>query len=429
MNEYRKLELPRKTGHKKEEYKYFVGTTLKNPLEYEIGEKIVFKIRPKFMDNYIDVPYISFLLISDDGKKEEGYIKSSDDGWFYVETSLSVSGFVYLKAVACDEHKNPIEDIEVFNGSAGADIKNICRCAEPPGDYSDFWQGLKEKVNKTEPELLYCKKLEDASLPDYEIYDMRIKAPDNEYASVIVTYPKGALKGSLKFAMLFQGYGVNSAVPNAVEGYFVVSVNAHCMPNCEAEEFYASLRDNALKGYGFDKEENKRPETTYWAKMLSRNMQAFRYFENHELINKKDYIFVGSSQGGMQAVNMAAHFDKATGVVLNVPWMSDTHADSLLRRIPNSMPKGNGIFYFDISISAGLIKCPVYIIAGLGDGTCNSSTEMALFNAIKSKKYIEFYQNKTHSFTIPWDNNVYTLGETSMADEFGEFTAVYYDWN
>ena len=45
------------------------------------------------------------------GKKEEGYIKSSDDGWFYVETSLSVSGFVYLKAVACDEHKNPIEDI------------------------------------------------------------------------------------------------------------------------------------------------------------------------------------------------------------------------------------------------------------------------------------------------------------------------------
>jgi len=257
MNEYRKLELPRKTGHKKEEYKYFVGTTLKNPLEYEIGEKIVFKIRPKFMDNYIDVPYISFLLISDDGKKEEGYIKSSDDGWFYVETSLSVSGFVYLKAVACDEHKNPIEDIEVFNGSAGADIKNICRCAEPPGDYSDFWQGLKEKVNKTEPELLYCKKLEDVSLPDYEIYDMRVKAPDNEYASVIVTYPKGALKGSLKFAMLFQGYGVNSAVPNAVEGYFVVSVNAHCMPNCEAEEFYANLRDNALKGYGFDKEENR----------------------------------------------------------------------------------------------------------------------------------------------------------------------------
>lgn len=69
MNIYRQLEHQRKTNKKKEEYKYFVGTTLKNPLTYEIGEKIVFRIRAKYMDDYLDVPYIQYSLISDDGQR------------------------------------------------------------------------------------------------------------------------------------------------------------------------------------------------------------------------------------------------------------------------------------------------------------------------------------------------------------------------
>ena len=44
MNIYRQLEHQRKTNKKKEEYKYFVGTTLKPPLQYAIGEKMVFRI-------------------------------------------------------------------------------------------------------------------------------------------------------------------------------------------------------------------------------------------------------------------------------------------------------------------------------------------------------------------------------------------------
>ena len=55
MNEYRQLELNAKTNKRKEEYKYFVGTTLKNSLEYKIFEKIIFKIRtiPYILKNYI----------------------------------------------------------------------------------------------------------------------------------------------------------------------------------------------------------------------------------------------------------------------------------------------------------------------------------------------------------------------------------------
>ena len=427
MNKYRNLLLQKNTVTKKEEYKYFVGTTLKDSLQYEVGEKMVFKIRVKYMDDYMDIPCIWYNLTSDDGQNEEGYINKADDGWFYIEASISKSGFVYVQAKACDENKMFIEGIADFNGSAGADVYNILCATNTPEDYHDLWNKLKAEVESTEPELLYCKKIENENYPDFEIFDMRIKAPMSEFVSVSVAYPKGAEKNSLKFAMFFQGYGVEPATPIPVKGYFTVFVNAHSLPNDESEEFYTNLMDNQLKGYGYDAEENKKPETTYWAKMHSRDLQALRYFENHELLNKKDYYFVGSSQGGMQACNVAAHFDKATALIVNVPGMVDIDGDRLGGRIANKMPKGYGMTYFDAAVSAQFLKCPAYIISGLGDRVCNSSSQMALFNSIKSQKYIEFYQNKIHSYTIPWDKCMYALGDLSLKEKYKEHTVWYYN--
>ena len=429
MNIYRQLEHQRKTNKKKEEYKYFVGTTLKNPLTYEIGEKIVFRIRAKYMDDYLDVPYIQYSLISDDGQKEEGHIAKGEDGWFYIEASLSKSGFVYVQAKACDENKRLIEGISVYNGAAGADIGNILRATKIPEDYHAFWSKLKAAVEATEPEVLFREKREDADHPNFEMYEMRIKTPGSEYVSCCIAYPKGAEKSSLKFAMFFQGYGVYPTSARPMEGFFTLCVNAHSISGSDSPEYYAQLRDHRLKGYGFDTEENRRPETTYWAQMLLRNLQALRCFKDHELLNKKEYYFVGSSQGGMQACNMAAHFDRATAVILNVPWLADIDGHELAGRRANSMPKGFGVTYFDTAVAAQFLKCPAYIISGLGDPTCNASTQMALFHAISSPKYLEFYQNKVHSFTIPWDNCMYALGDPSLAGQYPELTRDYYDWD
>ena len=429
MNEYRQLEMNVKTHSRREEYKYFVGSTLKNPLEYKIGEKMIFKIRVKYMDGYLDIPYILYNLTSDDGQNEEGYIEKSGDGWFYIEASIGKSGFVFVKAVACDSDKQPIDGIAVYNGSAGADVDNILRATKTPEDYCEFWHMLKSQVENTAPELLFCEKIEKNNYPDFEFFDMRIKAPQSDYVSVSVASPKDAKPGSLKLVMNFQGYGVWPAVAKPLPGYLSIAVNAHAIPNGESKEFYDDIRDNVLKGYGFDDAENQHPETTYWAKMMLRDLAAVRFFENHELLNKKDYYFVGSSQGGMQACNMAAHFDKATALIMNVPWLSDIYGHELLGRRKTRIPQGNGVRYFDIAVAAQLLKCPAYIISGLGDVTCNASTQMALFNSINSQKYIEFYQNKVHSFTIPWDRNMYSLGDGSLADKYTEHTALYYEYD
>ena len=79
MNKYRQLEMLEKRNTSNEDYKYFVGTTLKNPLAYEPGEKMIFKIRVKHMDGYLDIPYIRYTLLSDDGQNDEGYIAKSEE--------------------------------------------------------------------------------------------------------------------------------------------------------------------------------------------------------------------------------------------------------------------------------------------------------------------------------------------------------------
>lgn len=429
VNKYRSLEMKQKANLSREEYKYFVGTTLKNSLEYDIDEKIVFKIRAMYMDEYLDIPFISYSIVTDDGKNEEGYIDKSADGWFYIETSVSKSGFAYLTARACDENKREIEGIVAFNGSAGADVKNILRATKTPDGYLAFWDMLKSEVEATAPDVLFCEKFENEKYPNFEMCDMRIKAPGSDYVSVVTAYPKGAKKGSLKAVFNFQGYGVWQTGPEPREGCFSITVNCHSVPNRESQQFYANIRDNVLKGYGFDPRENERPETTYWAKMMLRDLQVIRFFKDHELLNKKDYYFVGSSQGGMQACNMAAHFDRASAVIMNVPWLSDIYSHELCGRRAHKMPKGVGVTYFDTAVAAQYLTCPAYIISGLGDPTCNSGTQMALFNSIKSQKYIEFYQNKVHSFTIPWDRNVYTLGDASLVDKFAHQTAQYYEYD
>ena len=429
MSQTKHLELPRKTNKKKEAYKYFVGSSTKDALSYKAGEEMVFKFRAWYMDDYLPIPSVRYSLIAEDGKSEEGYLACAEDGWFYIKTSISKNGFVYLKATACDAENRPIEGIEEYNASAGADVHEILCATKTPEDYAEFWSAKRAQVGSTAPQVLFSRRIEDARYPDFEIYDMRIRAAESEYASFILSYPKGAKKGSLKLAMLFQGYGVNPATPWPMDGYMTAHVCAHSMPNGESAEFYQALQSGALKRYGFDEEENKRGETTYFVKMILRDLAALHFLERHELLNGKDYIFVGSSQGGMQACNVAAQFEKATAVIMNVPGFSDVLGDSLAGRRKNAMPKGEGVAYYDTAVAAPLLKCPAYIIAGLGDPLCNASTEMALFNAIRAPKYIEFYQNKIHSFTIPWDNCVYTMGDAALTERHMDLRAMYYDWN
>ncbi len=402
---------------------YFVGTTTNDAIGYSVGEEIVFKIRTRSDEGYVNVPLISYMLEGDDGKRSSGFCEPARDGWFYIRTSIDCAGFVHLVAAACDEGKNEIVGIDKFEGGAGADVESIMCGSETPDGYLEFWARLKAEVGENEPEIIYEKEFDPYSDPKYPVanrvegyvfYDMHIKVKGDMYASCVAAYPRDAEKGSLKLIMNYRGYGIGPTIVRAFPGAMTVSVSAHSIPNFEPEEYYDNLSKTTLRGYGFNEKENEDPDTTYWKGMMMRDMQALRYFKDHELLNKKDYIFVGGSQAGMQAANMAAHSGLATECVLMLPWMADIGGYWNCGRNICAWHHKNqkGVYYFDTAVAAGHIKCPTTIVAGLGDYICPPSGVMATYNNLNVPKRLVLFQNMTHPYR-PAEYIPYKLGEYS----------------
>ena len=101
---------------------YFVGSTTKNAIGYKAGETITFKLKVKTENVDVPVPYIYYTCEGEDGVKSDGYVSTSEDGYFYFDTSIKRDGFVHVIAKACDENKEAIDSIDIFEGGAGADI-------------------------------------------------------------------------------------------------------------------------------------------------------------------------------------------------------------------------------------------------------------------------------------------------------------------
>lgn len=395
---------------------YFYGTTTKkNPLAYTTDEEIHFKLQVKSFDTIINVPYVHYTLEGDDGNKSEGYIERNVDGWFYLSTTLSRDGFLHLSARACDHNKNILKRVETFEGGVGADIDKITRCTEEPEDYLEFWQWVKDNVAAIEPEVIFEEEI-DSGNEAFRAFDLRIKVDNNSFVSCIYTYPKDAEEGTLGLYMYLSGYGVLSCRPVCFDNMFTITVNTHSIPNLQSAEYYTNLKNGALQGYGFDEVENEDPKTTYWTNVFIRDLLAVKYIKDHPLLDKKQYIFSGGSQGAMRACNLAAHSGIATRCDLSIPWMCDLAAGEKENRLRGWFPKNqNGLRYFDTAIAAAHVTCPVDVVAGLGDYTCPPSGVYAMYMQIKTPKKIRFIQNKTHNTSIVPERDIYTLEGESLA--------------
>lgn len=379
---------------------YFDCETDKSPIEYKSGEKMTFKFCVRTDDGIVPVPYIQATSQGDDGKKTEQIIAASDDGYFYFKTEVERDGFVRVICTAMDENKNVIDGIDKFEGGAGADIEKIRLCTDTPADYLDFWEELKNDALSIPKKVIYEKDLEAPE--SFVAKDMRFETTAGKFLSLIVTYPKNATPGSLMLRMNFLGYGMTSAPVGYSGKHMVIGVNSHDVENGLTPEQYNEIKTTYYQNYGFIAEENKNPRTSYWYKMFVRDMQAFFYFKDHELLNKKDYIFVGGSQGGMQACHMAAHCGYASECLLSIPWCCDLWAIEKEKRMRGWRPDTSvAMNYFDTALAASYLKCPVYIEAGLGDYVCPPSGQVAMYNAISAPKMLRFVQNQTHPYRPP----------------------------
>ena len=390
----------------------FVGSTNKNPLEYQPGEQMTFSIQCLEDGKPVQGQNLLWKRSGDDGKTESGTAISSSEEPLQIQTSIDVPGFVRIQVSLCDSDGNMLpgsQEHNQFNGGAGVLLNQIKGIPEPK-DFDEFWNRQKEILSKVPINATLTPV--DSNDPDVVVYDVKIDSSSLTPASGYLVMPKNAAPQSLPATVAYHGYSVHSAsiYIGAGRNQIYLEINGHGILNGQSQEYYDTLGRTFLKSYGFSKEENQNPDSCYWCGMMMRGLRALQYVKTLPEWDGVNLTTTGGSQGGMQCLTMAGLDSDVTQVIAYVPWFSDVSGAECNGRLDSCfMPAWvDGLGYFDTSNHAKRIKGKVTIYAGLGDYVCPPSGEMVLYNSISSPKEIIFNQGKTHGYN-PQNNDSFSL--------------------
>ncbi len=378
----------------------FFGTTDKNPLEYEPGEKMIFSVQCLEDGTAVSGKKLTWKRTGDDGKTESGEAVSDAANPLKIETSINVPGFVRVQVFALDENGAPLGgEQRQFNGGAGALLDQIEGTPEP-ADFDEFWNRQKEILAQVPVKATLTPV--DSGNENVLAFDVKVDCAGLAPVSGYLCMPKDAKEKSLAAHVSFHGYGVGSAHKNVWLGkskiYF--DVNAHGILNGQSPEYYNTLKSTFLAGYGFSKEENAKPESALWTGMTMRVMRALQYVKTLPEWDGENLLVSGGSQGGFQCLSAAGLDADVTEVEAYVPWMCDLAGKTNNKRLGGWFPEWvDGLGYFDSTNHAKRIKGKVTIYSGLGDYVCPPSGQVVLFKAITTDKRWIVRQGKTHGFT------------------------------
>ena len=405
----------------------FYGETDRDPLSYAKGQKMVFTIQ--LLDNGKPVvgKKLQWERRGDDGLKENGEA-TSGEAPLIVKTSLAQPGFASVTVKAFEPDGNAME-VRAFQGSAGVDWHSLQGLAEPE-DFDAFWARQKAKMG----ELPVRVEMVPVPVPGdeaNEYFDIKIDCPGNAPVSGYFRRPKNAVAKSLPARIAFIGYNHNPAIvpkwgndllavdpnipmdwaenPARLKNCLLLNINAHGYKNGQPKEYYDNLRDTTLKGYGFNKQENENPETSYWLGMLLRVMRALEWMKQQPEWDGKTLVVAGGSQGGFQALAAAGLDASVSECYAFIPWMCNIGMEKQGRVPATFLPAyTDALRYFDSANHAKRIRGRVFIDSGLGDFVCPPTAQAVLYNNISTPKKIIFHQGMQHPHPMP-DGKAYSF--------------------
>lgn len=380
----------------------FYGESDKNPLEYQPGEKMVFSIQCLDDEKPVDGRKLKWTRTGDDGKTESGTAVSSATEPLKIETSIDVPGFVRIQVFALDENDKIIGgEQSQFNGGAGVLLDEI-KGTDEPADFDEFWN--KQKAILAQVPVKSTLTPVESGDESVLAFDVKVDCAGLAPVSGYLCMPKDAKEKSLPAHVAYQGYGVGSANKNVWAGkekiYF--EINAHGILNGMQPEYYQTLQQTFLAGYGFDPNENKNAANCYWTGMMMRVMRSLQYVKSLPEWDGENLSVSGGSQGGLQCLTAAGLDADVTEVDAYVPWFCDLAGKSKNARLGGWFPEWvDGLGYFDSTNHAKRIKAKrVTIYSGLGDYVCPPSGQVVLFHAINVPTKWVVNQGKTHGFTM-----------------------------
>lgn len=394
---------------------------------YRPGEDMVFTLKVTGVESrHFNRFFIDWRRSGDDGKSFAGR-HPVKDGPLVIKTSLDKPGFVRILAYVVDENgqrlvktgRNLREAKYVFfDGGAGVEPEKLDVCVPEPEDFDAFWARHRAELAKV-PVRADLKEIPYGD-KRVKVYAASIDCAGPRPATGYLTVP--AKPGKYPIHLSLDGYGYHyTKWPRVVGGGDLLgfNLNAHGYEIGREDgyytAFYEATKSNGMT-YGFDPEENKDPETSYFSGMTYRLMRALQYLKSRPEWDGTNIVARGGSQGGLQTVWAAALDPDVTEARIGFPWLCDMSGKDLGGRIADSwrIHWSPGLGYYDpVNLARRIPRtCRVDIWrAGLGDYCCPPSGVAALYNAMKCPKKIRWVQGSTHNYEPPVPRQEFTLSE------------------
>lgn len=406
----------------------FTLTTDKNPIQYKVGDEIVFRVT---FDWGQEVPedqkkplFVQWNRRGDDGISYSGMDTIAPGKDIVIKTKLNQPGFVSLTGRLMDvtgkgyvyfkhgEIRTPL----IFEAGAGCNVDELLPAAEEPADFDAFWKSVHAQLAKV-PVKATVKQIPDDQLPKKFRGKFTVSAVTVQCAGprpvTGYLYQKAGLKAkSMPVQVMFDGYGegpqgeipMNDWIFSNAEEKIVFRVNAHGYDLGKDKEYYKKFFAER-PAYGFSMKENAKPETSYFCGMAMRVIRAFDFAKTLPGWNGKDLIAQGGSQGGLQTAWAGSQVKGLTLCRPSVTWCSDIAGTKVGRIGGWRPPHTKGLDYYDTVFHARRIPatCKLEISRiGLGDYVCPPSGVAAQYNAANCPKKAHWVQNSTHMY-VPAD--------------------------
>lgn len=273
-----------------------------------------------------------------------------------------------------------------------------------PEDFDKFWGKQLKAMRK-------CKlnpSLKPAEFPKRvkqhedkcELYALEINMHEGPSVHAYISWPKNADKASLPVMICLHGAGLSrsdavKAVTWASKGAIAIDINAHGYPDDQPQEYYDSLGRGELKDYRNRKVVDH--DSFYFRLMYLRAVRAIDFATTLPTWDGKRIMSYGSSQGGAQAIAVAAIDKRVGAVVAHVPAITDLAGHLQDHRggwpaYDKQMKKGDNLKaemavlpYYDGAVMIQKTNAKLWIEAGLIDTTCPSECVIGAFNVAPTK--------------------------------------------
>jgi cephalosporin-C deacetylase-like acetyl esterase len=360
---------------------------------YEVGENVAFLIELTEDGRPVREAEVAYKLTVSDWWREPAQMLAIVDGEGSVTATREDPSVLWIEVTHGEG-----QDKVTFVAGAAFSPELIQPAMAEPADFDEFWAEQLARLRAVPPNVRL--EPEDSGLENVELYAITM---DNVNDTEIYGY-LAKPKGDGPFPAMFQPQwaGVYSLDPNwikwwANDGFLVLNINAHAIPNGKPAEYYKEQSEGELRDYPHIGSRSR--ETCYFLRMYLSCVRAVDYLTSRPEWDGEHLLVQGGSQGGGQSIVTAGLCPQVTAMAANVPALCD-HGGGTVGRLPgwpffvrwhDGEPDAQELEtsrYFDAVNFARRVTCPSLVGTGFQDRVCSSASVYAAYNQIRGPKRV-----------------------------------------